>query len=65
MSRYRSPHHHNTGCWKKAYAKKAHAVDVAREMRRKHGDERLHAYKCSRCGRYHVGHDKFKKNSPV
>lgn len=44
-------------CHKVGYSKKSHADD---QIKRKHeSDPTITSYKCPRCGKFHVGHDKF------
>ena len=48
---------HGIGCWKKSYSKKAHAEAIAASLLRREGESTIWAYKCPRCGRFHVGHN--------
>ena len=47
-----------SGCWKKAYAKLSHAIEAAKKVREGNLASTLHAYRCPRCGRFHIGHDR-------
>lgn len=40
---------------KRRYVKRAHAKAFAKKMR-KLGGELLHAYRCTNCGLWHLGH---------
>ena len=44
------------GCVKKGYSKKIHAETV---LEREHSKSDMIVYKCPRCSKFHIGHDKY------
>ena len=49
------------GCEKKRAYDQDGAFWAARNMRRLTGDERIGFYRCSHCGKYHVGHKRYEQ----
>lgn len=42
---------------KRTYASKAEAKRIAKQANASWGGSAMHAYKCGRCGHFHVGHE--------
>lgn len=54
--------HRKQGCVKRGFSKRKHAEAALAKIRDVSGSLSMRVYRCTRCGKWHMGHDKGWRN---